>query len=53
MSNDKKYRIEVRQSKRGQIVRSYWVTESELNDLVIGQFTSVYERRGKRMYKIN
>lgn len=47
----KKYRIDERRSKRGMIVRSYWsdVIPESYN---LGGFSTVYEKRGKRMYKV-
>lgn len=44
-----KYRIDIRRSKRGMIVRSFWTNTLDEN---YPSYTTIYEQRGKRMYKI-
>ena len=46
----KKYRIDVRRSKRGTIVDEYWSDIPEPKSW--HGCVTVYERRGKRMYKL-
>jgi len=46
----KKYRIDIRRSKRGTIIRSFW---SESPDIDNWGFVTVYEKKGKRVFKVN
>jgi hypothetical protein len=47
-----KYRIDIRRSKWGMIVGSFWSDTSEPTWQWWG-YVTVYEMRGKRMYKVN
>jgi len=51
MEKEKRYRIDVRRSKRGTIVQEYWSYTPEPKNW--SGFITIYEKRGKRMYKIS
>ena len=49
--NTKKYRVDVRRSKRGRIIQSYW-TDSYNVENHKGYFISMYQYFGKRLFKV-
>jgi len=46
-----KYRVDIRRTKRGRIVRSFW-TDSVNHEEYKSNFISLYQYFGKRLFKV-
>ena len=51
ISNIRKFRIDIRRSKRGSIVESYWCETWDSNEFS-RNYVSIYEKVGKRMRRV-
>jgi len=51
METIKKYRVDVRRSKRGRIIQSYWTDSANVENHK-GYFISIYQYFGKRLFKV-
>ena len=49
--NNDKLRIDVRNTKRGRIIQSFWCTSCDHN-LYRNKFVDVYQYFGKRLFKV-
>jgi hypothetical protein len=47
-----KYRVDIRRTKRGRIIESFWTDSFDANTRK-GYFIELYQYFGKRLFKVN
>jgi hypothetical protein len=50
MSETKKYRVDVRRTKRGKIVHSYWT--DTVDTIYTRSYVDIYQYVGKRLFRV-